>query len=119
MPELVIENGAGLSRVERISAASTVALLRHAAAGPHAELLRESLPVVGIDGTMARRLQGEPAAGNAWIKSGSLAAVRSAAGYVSARSGRRYALAFIINGPRAEAGGHAIDELLRWVYDNG
>lgn len=119
MPELVIENGAGLSRVERISAASTVALLRHAAASQHAETLRESLPVVGVDGTMARRLQGEPVAGNAWIKSGSLASVRSAAGYVSAQSGRRYALAIMINGPGAEAAGPAIDELLRWIYANG
>lgn len=119
MPELVIENGSGLSRIERMSAASIVALLRHAATSQHADTLRESLPVVGVDGTMSRRLQGEPVAGNAWIKSGSLAAVRSAAGYVSAQSGRRYALAIMVNGPGADAAGPAIDELLRWVHANG
>lgn len=119
MPEMVIENGSGLSRVERMSAASIVALLRHAATSQHADILRESLPVVGVDGTMARRLQGEPVAGNAWIKSGSLASVRSAAGYVRAQSGRHYALAIMVNGPGSEAAGPAIDELLRWVYANG
>jgi D-alanyl-D-alanine carboxypeptidase/D-alanyl-D-alanine-endopeptidase (penicillin-binding protein 4) len=48
------------------------ALLRHAAAGPLADALRQSLPQVGIDGTMRSRLGGEPVAGNAWIKTGSL-----------------------------------------------
>ena len=119
MPELVIDNGAGLSRQARISAASLSALLRHAAGGIHAQRLRESLPVVGVDGTMARRLVGEPIAGSAWIKTGSLADVRSVAGYVDAQSGRRWAVVMFVNGPRADAAGPAIDEMLRWVWSGG
>ena len=118
-PELVLDNGSGLSRDARTSAAHLARLLRHAAAGPHADVLRESLPRVGFDGTMKGRLVGEPVAGQAWIKTGSLEGVRSIAGYVMAASGRRYAVALIVNAPGA-AGSRALqDEFLRWVHANG
>ncbi|HWS75534.1 MAG TPA: D-alanyl-D-alanine carboxypeptidase/D-alanyl-D-alanine-endopeptidase [Quisquiliibacterium sp.] len=119
LPGLFVENGSGLSRSERVGAAGLARVLQHAAAGPHAALLRESLPVVGVDGTMKRRLADEPVAGRAWIKTGSLADVRSIAGYVDAASGRRYAVVFIVNGPRAVAAAAAQDRFLKWVHANG
>ncbi len=116
---LLLDNGSGLSRDSRASAAQLAQLLRHAAAGPLADLVRDSLPVVGIDGTMKARLAGEPIAGRAWIKTGSLEGVRSIAGYVQAASGRRYSVALIVNGPAAAASRALQDEFLRWVYANG
>jgi D-alanyl-D-alanine carboxypeptidase/D-alanyl-D-alanine-endopeptidase (penicillin-binding protein 4) len=118
-PELVVENGSGLSRSERISPASLAALLRHAAASPHAELMRTSLPLAGFDGTMKHRLTGDPVAGSAWIKTGSLADVRAIAGYVDAASGRRYAVVLMVNGPQAERTQGLQDQFLRWVHRNG
>ena len=118
-PELVVDNGSGLSRNERISAESLARLLRHAAASPHADAIRESLPVVGLDGTMKYRLAGEPVAGRAWIKTGSLADVRAIAGYVDAASGRRYAVVMMINGPQAGGTQPLQDQFLRWVHANG
>jgi serine-type D-Ala-D-Ala carboxypeptidase/endopeptidase (penicillin-binding protein 4) len=118
-PELVIDNGSGLSRRERISAASLARLLIHAANSPYADLMRTSLPKVGIDGTMKNRLVGEPIVGNAWIKTGSLNDVRAVAGYIDAASGRRYAVVMLINGPRAEQSQVAQDAFLRWVHANG
>ncbi len=118
-PELVIENGSGLSRQERISPANLALLLQHAAASPVADLLRDSLPVVGVDGTMRTRLTSEPVAGQAWMKTGSLNDVRSLAGYLEAASGRRYALVLLINGPRAESTASLQDQLLRWLHANG
>ena len=44
---------------------------------------------------------------------------RGIAGYVTAISGERYAVALLINGPRAEGARKAQDALLRWVYQNG
>ncbi|MGD9942206.1 MAG: D-alanyl-D-alanine carboxypeptidase/D-alanyl-D-alanine-endopeptidase [Burkholderiaceae bacterium] len=117
--ELVVDNGSGLSREERTSAEHLARVLRHAASGPYADLLRESLPVVGVDGTMRKRLLGEPIVGNAWIKTGSLNNVRAIAGYVTAVSGKRYAVALIVNGPGAADSRPLQDSLLRWVYDNG
>jgi serine-type D-Ala-D-Ala carboxypeptidase/endopeptidase (penicillin-binding protein 4) len=118
-PELVIDNGSGLSRQERISAQHLAQLLQSVAASPYADLIRESLPLVGNDGTMARRLVNDPVAGRAWIKTGSLNDVRSIAGYVDAASGVRYAVVMLVNGPRAESSQAAQDALLRWVYTNG
>ncbi len=117
--ELVIDNGSGLSRRERIAPASLAALLRHAAASPVADALRESLPLVGHDGTMRHRLAGEPAAGRAWIKTGSLNDVRSIAGYVDTASGRRLVVVFMVNGPAAAASAPVQDRLLRWAHAHG
>jgi len=118
-PDLVLDNGSGLSRLERIAPASLARVLIDAARGDHGVTFVESLPVVGVDGTMRHRLRADPVAGRAWIKTGSLQDVRSIAGYVEAASGRRYAVVMLVNGPRAGASGAAQDDLLRWVYANG
>jgi D-alanyl-D-alanine carboxypeptidase/D-alanyl-D-alanine-endopeptidase (penicillin-binding protein 4) len=118
-PEMVLDNGAGLSRDARISPASLVGLLAQAAREPLGERFRASLPRVGETGTVRFRLVGQPVAGRAWIKTGSLAEVRSIAGYLEAASGRRYALAMFVNGPRAGASGAAQDRLLRWLHEHG
>jgi len=117
MPELVLENGAGLSRVERIAPASLAQLLQHAFASPLMPEFVSSLPVVGVDGTMVKRRNG--AAGSAHIKTGLLAEVRAIAGYVHAHSGRRYVVVSIINHPNARDGQAAQDALLEWVFRNG
>jgi D-alanyl-D-alanine carboxypeptidase/D-alanyl-D-alanine-endopeptidase (penicillin-binding protein 4) len=118
-PELVIDNGSGLSRQERIAPGALARLLVDAARSPSAPVFVDSLPVVGVDGTMRARLREHPVAGNAWIKTGSLNGVRSIAGYVDAATGRRYAVVMLINGPRAPASTPAQDALLRWVHANG
>jgi len=119
MPSLVLENGSGLSRIERISAEDLTAMLVHADGSIHAPVFEDTLPQVGIDGTMRTRLRRHPVAGNAFIKTGTLRDVRAIAGYVTAASGERYAVALLINGPRAEGARSAQDALLRWVYQNG
>lgn len=116
MPELVIDNGSGLSRIERISAASLARLLRHAFASPLMPELMASLPLVGVDGTMRKR---NGAAGKAHVKTGLLADVRAIAGYVHAASGRRHVVVAIINHANARDGQPAHDALLQWVYENG
>jgi len=116
MPELVLENGSGLSRLERLSAAGLARLLRHAFGSPLMPEMMASLPLVGVDGTMRRR---NGAAGAAHIKTGLLAEVRAIAGYVHAASGRRYVVVAIINHPNAASGQPAHDALLQWVHANG
>jgi len=118
-PELVLDNGSGLSRIERIAPASLGRVLIDAARAEQGAAFVESLPVVGVDGTMRHRLRADPVAGRAWIKTGSLQDVRSIAGYVESASGRRYAVVMLVNGPRAEASGAAQDALLRWLHENG
>jgi len=114
--EFVLENGAGLSRVERLTAAGLQTLLQGAFASPLMPEFVSSMPIVGIDGTMRRR---QAAAGSAHIKTGLLADARAIAGYVLAASGRRYAVVAFINHPNAGAGQPALDALLNWVYVQG
>jgi len=116
LPELVIENGSGLSRSERLTAAGLARLLRDAFVSPLMPEFIASLPLVGVDGTMRKR---NGAAGSAHIKTGLLADVRAIAGYVHAASGRRYVVVAIINHPNAGDGQGAHDALLQWVYSNG
>ena len=115
-PELVMENGSGLSRVERISAASMGRLLLAAYASPVMSEFVASMPLVAYDGTMKRRLKYESIAGQAHIKTGSLSDVRALAGYVLDARGRRFAVVFMVNHPNAGATQRAQDALLNWVY---
>ncbi len=119
MPELVIENGSGLSRRERISAASMARVLQAAWASPVMPEMISSLPLVGFDGTMKRRLNAKTVAGRAHIKTGTLADTRAVAGYVLAGSGRRYVVVMFVNHPAAGAAQPAQDALLQWVYERG
>jgi D-alanyl-D-alanine carboxypeptidase/D-alanyl-D-alanine-endopeptidase (penicillin-binding protein 4) len=119
MPELVIDNGSGLSRTERIAAANLGRLLVGAYNSNVMPEFISSLPLVGVDGTMQKRLRGSAVAGSAHIKTGSLKNVRGIAGYVLAASGRRYAVVSLMNG-EALLGAQLIhDELLKWVQEKG
>ena len=116
-PEFFMENGSGLSRAERMSAASLAALLQAAWTSPVMPELIASLPVVAADGTMKKRLRGERVAGNAHIKTGLLNDARAIAGYVLDRRGRRHVVVMIVNDPRGPESQAALDALLAWVYD--
>ncbi len=116
MPELKLENGAGLSRVERISAASLAALLRLAARRPLKHDFIASLPALGLEGTLKNRLADTPLAGRAWLKTGSLDGVRALAGYVLDANGRHLILVFLINHARAAAATAAQDAAIEWAY---
>ena len=116
-PELVLENGSGLSRLERISAANLARVLEAAFQSSVMPELMASLPLVASDGTMRRRLRYDSVAGQAHIKTGSLSDTRAIAGYVLDRLGRRQIIVFLINHPNAAAGQAAQDALLRRVYD--
>lgn len=117
--DLVLENGSGLSRLERASAATLMSILQAAWKSPVMPEFVASLPVVAADGTMRKRLHGEAVAGNAHVKTGLLSDTRAMAGYVLDSAGRRHAVVMIVNhanAPQAEA---AFDALLASVRATG
>jgi len=116
MPELVLENGCGLSRRERIAPDSLARLLQHAYTSPRMPEFVASLPVAGLDGTMKKR---SAASGSAYVKTGLLEGVRALAGYVLAGSGHHYVLVAIVNHANADAATGALDALLNWVQEKG
>ncbi len=113
--ELVLENGAGLSRVERISASHLGILLNDAFHSPVMAELTASLPIYGIDGSLSKR-KDSGLYGRAHLKTGSLENVRSVAGYLLDAKGRYWSVVFVANGAKSEATKPAQDALLNWVY---
>ncbi len=115
---LVMENGAGLSRKTRTDAKLIGDVLVQAYHSPFMPEFVASLPINGHDGTMRKRLRKKPLKGRAHIKTGRLDDVSAIAGYVQARSGKRYVVVFMVNHRDAHRGiGGAIgDEIVRWVY---
>jgi D-alanyl-D-alanine carboxypeptidase/D-alanyl-D-alanine-endopeptidase (penicillin-binding protein 4) len=116
-PELVIDNGSGLSRSAQLTPRMLGKLLVSAFHSPSMAEFMSSMPLAGLDGTMRNRLQ--QIAGTSHIKTGSLNSVRSIAGYVLAASGRRYAVVSIVNHANAPASQAAHDALLRWIVEKG
>jgi D-alanyl-D-alanine carboxypeptidase/D-alanyl-D-alanine-endopeptidase (penicillin-binding protein 4) len=115
-PELVLDNGSGLSRRERISAGSLARLLIAADKSGVREEFASSLAVAAMDGTVQRRFQDGTVAGQALLKTGTLEGVRALAGYVIDREGRRFVVVAIVNGPSALRAQGALDYLVQWVY---
>ena len=116
MPQLVIENGSGLSRIERVSARDLGQMLQAAFRSPVMPEFIASMPLVGVDGTMIRRLTNSGVAGQAHIKTGLITGVRAMAGYVLDAKGRRVAVVLLINHANSHNGNAVQDALLRWVH---
>lgn len=110
--DTVVDNGSGLSRENRVSAALLARLLQQAWSGPVMSELMSSLPVSGTDGTL-KRSTATP--GRAHLKTGSLRDVAGVAGYVLSNTGRRYVLVALLNHPNANAGRPALDALVQWT----
>ncbi len=116
--ELVVENGSGLSRFDRISTESMGRLLAWAYVNPGMSELIASLPILGVDGTLYRRLKREPVRGHGHLKTGTMAGATGLAGYVDDRQGRRWIMVSLINNTRLQTWrGKAVEEaVLRWLY---
>ena len=114
---LVLDNGSGLSRAEKLSAAQLEAVVRAGMTGPWAPEFLASLPVVGVDGFMRWR---QPEGGvpiQARLKPGGLRNVASVAGTVTDAGGQPMIVVVILNhdNARATVSRPIIDTVLAWV----
>jgi D-alanyl-D-alanine carboxypeptidase/D-alanyl-D-alanine-endopeptidase (penicillin-binding protein 4) len=114
-PELVIDNGSGLSRDGRVSVSSLASLLLTAWRSPVMPEFVSSLSISGVDGTFRKRLREPGAEGMAHLKSGSLRDVRAVAGFVLSSSGRRFMVASVVNDEHAEQANDFHDMLIEWL----
>ncbi len=117
--ELAFDNGAGLSREARMTAADFGAMLRFAWQQPYMPEYVASMSLSGLDGTLTNRLDNRPLEGTAHLKTGSLDHVAAIAGYMQSRSGRRFAVVVLQNHTDIHRGpGEEIQEaLLRWLHE--
>jgi D-alanyl-D-alanine carboxypeptidase/D-alanyl-D-alanine-endopeptidase (penicillin-binding protein 4) len=109
----VFDNGSGLSRDERITAAALAKMLQVAWRSPVMSELMSSLPATGVDGTLRRRAL--RSGGAAHLKTGTLRDAAGVAGYVDGASGRRYVVVAIANHGNAAAARPAFDALVDWA----
>jgi D-alanyl-D-alanine carboxypeptidase/D-alanyl-D-alanine-endopeptidase (penicillin-binding protein 4) len=114
---LVMDNGSGLSRSERLKPAQLEAVIRAGLNSRWAPEWVASLPIVGLDGTMRRRLAGSPAAGQARMKTGTLRNTVALAGTVPDAAGRLCIVAAMLNHDqmRPAAGRQLLDAIADWV----
>jgi D-alanyl-D-alanine carboxypeptidase/D-alanyl-D-alanine-endopeptidase (penicillin-binding protein 4) len=117
--KMALENGAGLSRETRVCASGMAAMLRFAWQQPYMPEYLASMSLSGLDGTLRRRFTGSELVGMAHLKTGSLDHVAAIAGYLQARSGRRFAVVALHNHEDIHRGyGEEVQEaLLRWLFD--
>jgi serine-type D-Ala-D-Ala carboxypeptidase/endopeptidase (penicillin-binding protein 4) len=116
---LVMDNGSGLSRSERIAPRTMARAIEIALRGKHAPELLMSLPVAGVDGTMRNRLKGTSAQGWARLKTGTLKNVTALAGTVRDTRGDTWVVVAFINHADAAKGRPALDALVEWVANSG
>ena len=110
--DIVIDNGSGLSRDNRVSTQLLARVLLRAWDSPTMSELMSSLPISGVDGTLRRS---RTSVGRAHLKTGTLRDATGLAGYVLSNSGRRYVLVAIVNHPSAGAARPALEALVQWT----
>ena len=114
--ELVIENGSGLSRIERISAEHLGQMLVAAYHGAVMPEFMASLPILSKDGTVMGRLKDSQSNGRAHLKTGSLDGVGAIAGYVLDANNHRHVIVMMVSHAKAAASKNAQDALIEWVH---
>jgi len=118
---LVLENGSGLSREERIRPTQLAAVLRAALASPWAPEFVASLPIAAVDGGVQTRLRGGAAARRARLKTGTLRNASALAGVVKDTRGESYILVAMVNDDAAakDVARPVLDALVEWVASRG
>jgi len=109
---MVIDNGAGLTRHGRITARQGTKILQHAWNSPYSSDLMTSMPIIAMDGTMARRLRNTGMDGEGRIKTGYLENVRSIAGFTRDENNTTWAVVGMVNNDPAWNGQAVLDRIL-------
>ena len=102
--------GAGGARADYVTPAATVQLLRHMSTRPDFFVYERALPILGVDGTLAKSVGADsPAKGKVQAKTGTLVwdnllvgrglcTSKALGGYLTTATGKRLAFAAFVNG---------------------
>jgi serine-type D-Ala-D-Ala carboxypeptidase/endopeptidase (penicillin-binding protein 4) len=110
--EVLLEDGAGLSRGSLVTANATVALLQFMRQHTNFATFRDALPVAGVDGTLRNRFRNTAAAGNARAKTGTLRYVNTLSGYMTNRAGENLVFSLMLNNYDGDAARAALDKIV-------
>jgi D-alanyl-D-alanine carboxypeptidase/D-alanyl-D-alanine-endopeptidase (penicillin-binding protein 4) len=107
--DISFAGGAGGARADHVTPAATVALLRYMSTRDDFAVYERTLPVLGVDGTVATAVAADSSAkGKVQAKTGTLSwtnvlddstlmTSKALAGYLTTRQNRRLAFAFYVN----------------------
>ena len=91
-------------------------MLQAAWHSPYAPEFIASMPLVGMDGTMRKRLKRTGMEGQAHIKTGTLNNVRAIAGFTRTAKGQNWVVVAILNDPRPWGASAILDQVLLDIY---
>jgi D-alanyl-D-alanine carboxypeptidase/D-alanyl-D-alanine-endopeptidase (penicillin-binding protein 4) len=119
--QYVFYDGSGLSRQNLVTPGAVVLLLRYAAQQAWGASFRDTLPVAGVDGSLAERFTDEDLQGRVRGKTGSLGGVKTLSGYATTDRGEEVAFAILTNNLNlpSKRVTDAIDEVVGAIVDDG
>ncbi len=95
--DVVVRDGSGLSRHDYVSPRALIRVLDAMRRDSSFRTFYDALPVAGVDGTIASRMKGTPAAGNVHAKTGTLDKARALSGYVTTADGELLLFSILCN----------------------
>lgn len=114
-------DGSGLSRQNLVTPHAIVSLLTYASEQPWGAAFRDTLPLAGVDGSLADRFRGTIAQGRVNGKTGSLGGVKTLSGYATTNQGYKIAFSILTNNfnvPAKKVTDAIDDILINVVNDN-
>jgi D-alanyl-D-alanine carboxypeptidase/D-alanyl-D-alanine-endopeptidase (penicillin-binding protein 4) len=116
-PDFFLYDGSGMSPDDRIAPRAYAQLLSYASRQPWGASWKDTLPIAGVDGTLANRFKNSPLKGRLWAKTGTLNETNALSGYLTAASGKTLAFSILVNGhrPGSDAEIQAIDHIAETI----
>lgn len=108
-------DGSGLSRQNLVTPHAVVELLHYALTQPWGKQFHDSLPVAGVDGSLAERFRDLDPSAHVYGKTGSLGGVKTLSGYAVARNGEQ--LAFSVLSNNFSVPGKRIDDVIDSIIE--
>jgi D-alanyl-D-alanine carboxypeptidase/D-alanyl-D-alanine-endopeptidase (penicillin-binding protein 4) len=93
----LVADGSGVSHYNYLAPDAIARTLLAMSRREDFEAFLSALPVAGVDGTLAGRMRGGPAAGNARAKTGTIGGASTLSGYVTTADGERLAFVLMCN----------------------
>ena len=118
--EYVFFDGSGLSRQNLVTPHAIVKLLKYASTQPWYNIFQDTLPVAGVDGSLADRFRNSPAKGRVFAKTGSLGHVNTLSGYAKTAGGDTVVFSVMSNNHnlRGRRPLDAIDSIVEQIVDD-
>ena len=119
--EYVFFDGSGLSRQNLVTPHAIVKLLTYIYGQPWGAQFQDTLPVAGVDGSLADRFRNSPASGKVFAKTGSLGHVNALSGFARTNRGDLLCFSIIANNHilRGKRALETIDSVVEQLVNDG